>query len=327
MKKQKIITLAGFFISIILLYFSLRDIKFDEIVKTLQRADYRLLFVPLVFIAISITGCSFRWSRICGGNVRFSQTFTALMIGLFVNNVLPARIGELARGYVLSKKTGLSFTYSLSTVLADRFFDLTGLLAITFLFFPKHSLPPATSKAIYVLVALLIACILIMIVLSHRRFASIIARRLQGVKRPFFSEIAQRVLEIQENLRRVNSPLNLTGFIILSIINWLSMSAALYFIALSLGITLDFKYVPFVCALLNMGLVIPSSPGYIGVYQFLLVYLLSIFEVPKPEAFTIAVLFHASWYIPYNVVGAVLAIKEHLKFEEIKDLKEKGDAS
>jgi len=49
-------------------------------------------------------------------------------------------VAEVARGYVLSKRTGLSLTYSLSTVLADRFFDLTGLLAITFLFFPKKSL-------------------------------------------------------------------------------------------------------------------------------------------------------------------------------------------
>jgi uncharacterized protein (TIRG00374 family) len=321
MTKQRLVTVAGLIISMVLLYFSLQGIKYQEIITTLQKADYRLLFLPLIFVAIAVTGCSYRWSIVAGEKVKPSQTFPALMIGLFVNNVLPARIGELARGYVLSRKTGLSFAYCLSTVLADRFFDLTGLLAITFLFFPSHSLPPAVSRSIYLLVGLLVVCIILMIVLSRKKLAGIIAGRLHRIQRPFFSGIAKRVLEIQENLNRINSPLNLSGLTLLSMINWLSMSTALYFIALSVGVTISYKYVPFVCALLNMGLTIPSSPGYIGVYQFLLVYLLSIFDVPKSEAFTVSILFHASWYIPYNVLGAILAVKEHVKLREIKDLK------
>ncbi len=322
MKKHKIFTILGFLISITLLYFSLRGISFREIFRTLDGADLKLVFIPLVFIAIAIVGCAFRWSKVCGGNVRFGDTFTALIIGLFVNNVLPARIGEIARGYVLSKKTGLSLTYSLSTVLADRLFDLAGLLAITFFFLPKQALPPAVSRAIYILVALLIVCVLGMFVLSRRRFADRIATMLHNIKKPFFSKIAHRVSEVQENLQRINSPFNLLAFTALSIMTWLSMSTALYFVALSLGVRINFMYVPFVCALLNMGLTIPSSPGYIGVYQFLLTNLLLIFYVPKTEAFTVSILFHASWYIPYNVLGAILLVKENLRFKEIRDLEE-----
>jgi glycosyltransferase 2 family protein len=323
MKKHKIITILGFIISIVLLYFSLRGISFKEIAGTLHNADYRLVFVPLVFVAIAVTGCSFRWSRVCGGNVRFRDAITALIIGLFVNNVLPARIGEIARGYVLSKRTGLSLTYSLSTVLADRFFDLVGLLAITFIFFPRETLPPTVSKAILALVLLLIVCVIGMAVMSRRKFAGFIVDALQRIKKPFLSKIALRLLEVQENLKRISSPLNLIGLSAVSLVNWLSMSAALYFVALSVGVTLDFRYVPFVCALLNMGLTIPSSPGYIGVYQFLLTNLLLIFAVPRAEAFTISILFHASWYLPYNIVGAILLVKENLKFKDIRSLEDK----
>ena len=325
MRKQKIVTILGFFISITLLYLSLRGLSFKEILTTLDRADYRLVFIPLLFVAFAATGCAFRWSKVSGGKVRFRDTFTALMIGFFVNNVLPARIGEVARGYVLSKRTGLSLTYSLSTVLADRFFDLVGLLAITFLFFPEQALPPSVSKGIYLLVALLIICIISMIVLSRKKFAGLIAAKLHTVKRPFFSKIAHRVLEIQENLNRINSPLNLLGFTLLSIANWLSMSVALYFTTRSIGVTVHAAYIPFVCALLNMGLTLPSSPGYIGVYQFLLTYLLMIFAVPKAEAFAVSILYHAMWYIPYNITGALFLIKEHLKFKDIQKLEEEED--
>ncbi|OGP64584.1 MAG: hypothetical protein A3K22_03250 [Deltaproteobacteria bacterium RBG_16_42_7] len=91
---------------------------------------------------------------------------------------------------------------------------------------------------------------------------------------------------------------------------------------LTLGVPIKAVYIPFVCALLNMGLLIPSSPGYVGVYQFLLVYLLSIFNIPKYEGFAVSILLHASWYVPYNVLGFIFLLKEHLNIKEIRKLEE-----
>jgi hypothetical protein len=317
-RKGNIITIAGFVISLVLLYFSLKDIRFHEIVTTLQKADPWLLPVPLVFIIISVVLCSFRWSRLTGNGVCFLDAFAALMIGLFVNNVLPARIGEVARAYVISKKRGLSFTFSFSTVLVDRFFDLTGLLLLAFIFFPDESLPLAVSRSLQILIALLIVCVACLILLSRERFANQIAGRLLRVERPLFAKLAQRIITIQENLKRINSPLILISSVIISFCTWFSMSIALYLVTIMLGIRIDFNDIPFVCALLNMGLTIPSSPGYVGVYQFLLVYLLAIFGIPKYEGFTISIIYHAMWYIPYNIIGFIYLLKEHLKIREIR---------
>jgi hypothetical protein len=321
MKKKHTITVLGFFVSIIMLYFSLKDINANAILETLKKADCRLIFMPLLFIAISIMLSAFKWQKISGGDIKFSDTSISLMIGLFVNNVLPARIGELARGYVLSKRKGVSFTYCLSTVLVDRVFDLVGLLIITFLFFPKHSLPPNISNAIYALVGLLTTCIILMIVFSRKGIVNKISSYLDKINKPLILKFARRIIEIQENLQRIQSPFNIIMFIVIAFFQWFSMSTALYFVMSTLGVHLDFLYVPFICALLNMGLTIPSSPGYIGVYQFLLVYLLSIFGIPKHEGFTVSILFHASWYIPYNIIGFLLLLKEHLKIGELKKLK------
>ncbi len=321
-RRHNIITAAGFLISILLLYFSLRGIKFQEIIQILLNADYRLLIVPLFFIMLSVTICAYRWSKVIGAGAQFRETFIALMIGLFVNNVLPARIGEVARAFVIARKKNLSFTYSLSTVLLDRFFDLTGLLLITFIFFPKQSLPPQVSQGLYLLIALLVLCIAMMFVLSKESTANRVSARLAKVERPLFLKMAKRIIEIQENLKRINSPVNLILYILMSSVTWLSMSVALYFVMLMLGVPVKFSYIPFVCALLNMGLTIPSSPGYVGVYQFLLVYLLSIFDVPKYEGFTVSLVYHACWYVPYSILGFVFSLKEHLKIKEIRRLEE-----
>ncbi|OPY80735.1 MAG: Phosphatidylglycerol lysyltransferase [Syntrophorhabdus sp. PtaU1.Bin153] len=324
MRKGNILTIAGFIISIILLYFSLKDIKYQEILLTLRKADFRFLFIPLVFIGVAVTLCSFRWSRITGSGVQFRDTFIALLIGLFVNNVLPARIGEVARAYVLTKRKGISFTFGFSTVLVDRFFDLAGLLLLTFIFFPGHSLPPAVSRGIYILVTLMIICIALIFVLSREKFANTIASGFHKIRRPLFSKLARRIMTIQENLKRISSPFNLLCFVAISFTTWFAMSTALYFAVLALGVHVEFVYIPFVCALLNMGLTIPSPPGYVGVYQALLVYLLSIFGVPKHEGFAVSIIYHAAWYIPYTIIGFTFLLKEHLKIKEIKNLE--GDS-
>lgn len=320
MRKGNVITIAGILISLVLLYFSLKDIRFHEIVATLRRADPLFIPLPLVFILIAVVLCAFRWFRLAGSGVRYMDTFAALMIGLFVNNVLPARIGEVARAYVISKKRGLSFTYSFSTVLLDRFFDLTGLLLMAFIFFPDESIPVAVSRSIYILIGFLILCIACLILFSREQFANKIADKLSTIKNPHFTKLATRVLAIQENLKRINSPFNLILSVVLSFCTWFSMTIALYLVILMLGINIDFRDIPFVCALLNLGLTIPSSPGYVGVYQFLLVYLLAIFGVPKYEGFTISVIYHAMWFIPYNILGFLYLLKEHLKIREIRKL-------
>jgi glycosyltransferase 2 family protein len=321
-KKQKILTIAGLVISVLLLFLSLKDIKFQETVEAMKKADLRFVFIPTFFIFCAVTLSAFKWARITGNNVKVSQTFLALIIGLFVNNVLPARIGEVVRGYVLSKKTGISLPYAISTVLVDRIFDLVGLLLLTFIFFPKQSLPLQVSRSLYILVSLLIVLMAGLIIMSRERFVKSITGRLSRIDRPFFARLAGRVIEVQENLRRINSPLNLLRFVVIAFLQWLAMSSALLFSILTLGISINPLYVPFVCALLNMGLTVPSSPGYVGIYQFLLVYLLSIFGVPKHQGFAVSILFHASWYIPYNILGFLFLMKEHLKIKELKGLEE-----
>jgi len=322
MTKHKVITIGGFIVSLVFLYFSFRGIEFQKLFSTLRGADIRFAFVPLVCIFLCVTLCAYRWSKVVGCGVRFRDTFMSVLIGLFINNVLPGRIGEIARGYALSRKTGISFTYSVTTVFVDRFFDLVGCLIITFVFLPKQSLPQSVSRGIAMLVGLLIVCILLLIILSRKKMADAIAARVSRIKKPAISRLARRVLEIQENLERISSPLNLIYFISIAVVTWLSMSTALYFTMLTLGVRINFVYVPFVCALLNMGLVIPSSPGYIGVYQWLLVNLLSIFGVPNYEALAVSLLFHATWYIPYNIFGGIFLIKEHLSIRDIRELED-----
>jgi len=330
MKKHKIVTICGFVISIVLLYFALRGVQYREIYTTLKAADIRFLFLSIPCIFLCCTISAYRWSKITGNGTRFRDTFIALFSGLFINNVLPARIGEIARGYVLSKRTGLSFTYSVTTVLLDRFFDLVGLLIITFVTFlsiPLNVLPQQVKVVITLLIILLVSCIGLIFILSRKTFADKVAKKLHAVKKPFISRLAKPVLDIQENLSRINSPLNLIFYITLAVATWSSMCLTLYFTMLMLGVKLSFITVSFVCAGVNLGLIIPSSPGYVGVYQWLFRTLLAIFLISNEKALAISIVFQATWYIPYTVLGAIFFMKEHLKLQDIQKLEDTTEIS
>jgi uncharacterized protein (TIRG00374 family) len=172
-----------------------------------------------------------------------------------------------------------------------------------------------------VLIGLVVVCISMIILLSRQSLLRRLAGREGGVKGRVLSRVVHRIMEVQENLSRIRSPLTIVGFVAISFLIWLSMSMALWTVTLALGVPVDIRVVPFVCALLNMGISIPSSPGYVGLYQFLLTYLFSIFGVPKSQGLTVSIMFHASWYIPYCIVGFALLLKEHLHIRDIRELK------
>ena len=130
MGRHKSITVLGFILSIVLLYFSLRDIEFHKIWETLRRMNPFFALVPLAFIGSAVSLSSFKWSRIAGPTVRFEEAFVAFLIGLFINNVLPARIGEVARGYVLAKKKGVMSAFaegSESPIVSGRGFSFKAI--------------------------------------------------------------------------------------------------------------------------------------------------------------------------------------------------------
>ncbi|MCX7858081.1 MAG: flippase-like domain-containing protein [Deltaproteobacteria bacterium] len=313
--------ILGFLVSAFLFYLAVRDLKLELISATLKRLDIRLLLIPVFFIMVSCAISAIKWSRIVGYGVRFKDAFVSLLIGLFVNNVLPARIGEIARAYVLSKKKPISFSYSVSTVFLDRFFDMVGLLLLTFLFFPRAGLPPKISRVLIVFVGFMLICVALLVSASRENFLTRIVEKLTRKGKPYSENVIKRISEIHRNLKRINSPSNLLYLSVLSFFQWLSMSFSLYMVIRSFDVPINPFHVPFVCAMLNMGITFPSSPGYVGLYQFLLVYLLSLFGVPKHEGFSISIIYHAAWYVPYNVFGLIFVASEQLKLKELSTLK------
>jgi uncharacterized membrane protein YbhN (UPF0104 family) len=89
---------------------------------------------------------------------------------------------------------------------------------------------------------------------------------------------------------------------------------AAWFCAHALGIGLSPAEAIFVTALMNLGTAIPSSPGFVGTYQWLGIAALGLVGVANSEGFAFAVLLQAVWYVPTTVVGLTLLVRHALKW-------------
>src|SRR5882724_8874921 len=133
-------TILGVSLSIIFMYLAFRRIDIKALGIRLKTADLTYVFLTLLPLSVSYITRAFLWRRIISSfrDVDFSNAFSALMIGFFANNVLPGRIGEFVRAYVLGNKENLEKTFILGTIVIERLSDIFTLLLLlvlsTFMF-------------------------------------------------------------------------------------------------------------------------------------------------------------------------------------------------
>jgi uncharacterized protein (TIRG00374 family) len=94
-------------------------------------------------------------------------------------------------------------------------------------------------------------------------------------------------------------------WIALSLGAWAMWALGAVFVARSLGFDLDLLEAMFVAAVMNLGVAIPSSPGFVGTYEWLGVASLGLLGIPPEEALAFSIVLHACWYVPTTLAGGI----------------------
>ena len=133
----------GFVLSLFFLVIFFRKIDLVTIWNSFLSVEYLYVIPLVVFNIFSFWVRAKRWQYLLAPikKIKISPLFHATAIGFLANNILPARIGELVRAYVLGSKEKISKTSSFATIVVERLFDgftilLLFLVVILFLPFP-----------------------------------------------------------------------------------------------------------------------------------------------------------------------------------------------
>ena len=289
--------IAGILIGIVLGYLSLRGIDFQKVADGFNqvRPDYVLFFIFIVFCVQFLR--SFRWGLMLRPLDRVDQIslFSVTSVGFLAIIALPARLGELARPYLITKKSQIKMTAALGTILVERVCDSIAILAIfgVVLFFIP-SLPPWLVRSALLVSLLTFLFLSFMIVMLVKREASLeilapLIRRLPG---RFAGKIDGLVHQLIDGFKIFSDFKLLFQVMLLSVLVWTVNAMAIYTLFHAFALELPFTAAAVVMIILLIGIAVPTAPGFIGNWHYACILGLMLFGVSKSEALTFALIYH-----------------------------------
>jgi glycosyltransferase 2 family protein len=290
---------VGVPISAAFLWLAVRNADLAAVRTTLEEAQAGLVALGVLAMAAVYGFQAVRWRRIAAqSQVSRARFYEMVVSGVACNNVLPARLGDLLRARWLSREAPMPAGRALGTVILDRGCDLTALIVLLAIGLSSVAgaewLLPLAIGAGAGLTAFT-ALVLFARIYTGRRARG---RRTRGLARRVLRDTAEALAEPIGRRRPV-------VWIALSLGAWTTWALGAIALARSLGFELSVIDAMFVAAVMNLGVAIPSSPGFVGTYEWLGVASLGLIGVGSEQALAFSILIHACWYVPTTLAGGL----------------------
>ncbi len=311
----------GILLSVALLVVTLRGVDPRDVWAVLRASDWRLFLAATVAATLIFPLRARRWRTILqpvAPNLPFGPLWRATAIGMATNNLLPARIGEPARAFALSRETSVAFTPALASLVVDRLFDaivLLAFLAIAILrapFAPEATVfgQPLNRVAITAAVAAIGAIAAVYLLVFFPDKATALWSRIAGRLAPRFEPKGRSLLEaFASGLGVLREPSRFIAVLWWTVLHWLLNAFAFWLGFKAVGIDAPFMAALFLQSLISMGVAVPSSPGFFGVFEIIAREGLGLFGVKPELAVSWGIGFHILSFIPITLMGAFYAAR------------------
>lgn len=272
-------------------------IDWRRVVAALGSMDTRWLALAALLLVACYVSQAIRWWFLlrCDPALPPRRLFAVLMMGLAVNVTLPLRPGDALRAYLIGHVYGGGTSRTVASLVLERILDVATMLVLGGLLAFKVKLPAAISDSILVLSLVVLAAVVA--ILSSRLFAksaSLYLRRAASVGRHRWTRtLATQLLEFIEALTLGGAHLPLLFALAVGTVGWAAFSAAMIACVAAFGLPAPATGGLLMVVLTNLGGVVPSSPGSIGIYHALAVLALSITGTPQQVALAVALVSHA----------------------------------
>ncbi len=336
MFKSKKGQLIGIAITLFFLALVLTRIQFDKVAQAFSQANYLYLIPAITVTMLGYFARAYRWQIILKPtkSVPFSRAYPIMMIGFMANNLLPARIGEFVRAYVLGSRENVSKSLSLATIILERVCDgltLIALMGLSLLVFPSPRQSGEVELVEYLSTGVFVGATLFLLFLLFReklalKVTSFLMKPLPG---KLEHKAHQLLMSFVLGLHALKHRSALLGIVGMSLIVW-SLEGSSYYLMLR-AFNLQDKMTPmqlvgagiFLLVFVNLGTMVPSAPGFVGVYQAAAVLALSAYNVDENVAFGLALLTNTFQYVLVTGIGLFFFSKMNLSFKGIQSARQK----
>ena len=304
---------VGLGISLVAFGLAFRGARWGDVLEALRQANYFYILPALGLIFLGQVARAQSWRTLLGREIPFGRVFSALNAGYLLNNVLPFRLGEIGRAYLISRsQPGLRTTQALSTVLVERLLDLLIIVLMLTVFLPLVlGVAQVRGAAIASALVGLAALVGLLVVARQRELVLRVARwglaRIPQLKGEHWEARAGAFVDGLSPLKDAPRSLSAAFW---SALAWASAGLATWMLLVGFlpSATLEMGF--FVLIVTALGIAVPSAPASAGVFEAAAVLALTAFQVDKSQALSYAVVLHALHFVLLSSLGLVALARE-----------------
>ncbi len=329
----------GLAVTVFLLWFVLRGVDLVGVWQEMQGANFLLLALAVTIVTVTFLLRAFRWKVLLAPihpGTTLRSRFAAVNIGFMANNLLPARVGEFARAYALSRMEPVAASGAFASLVVERFLDglvivFYMLVAVTAPSFPRELLAGGSTlggviQGVMILLAGLLAFLVLLLL-----FPRPVVRVTEAVAGFLPSKLSRLVVDaleaFLEGLKVFQSPKLLLLAVFWSLVVWAWQALGFWVGFRAFGIHVGYDAALFVNATVAFLVGVPAAPGFFGTFHAGVKMGLAAYGIPAASTLAFAFGFHLGGFFPVTFIGLYYAWKLGLSLKEVETSEERVETA
>jgi len=313
------------------LFFASLDLR--ETWRAITRAHVGFIVAAIAVTLVTYVLRAWRWQALLRpiGHARFRTAFRTTVIGFTATFLLPARVGEVLRPYLLARSEGMKATSAFATVIVERMLDLTTVLLLFAFAIWVGQVDVGRQVEVAGLVAALTAVVGLVVLFFFAghperlgRLAGRLGRRLPPKAA---GAVAHLVRTFAEGLKVMRSPANLVVAVGWSVPLWVSIAVGIWLTSQAFDLTFSFVGSFLVVGYLAVGVSLPTPGGAGGFHGAYLLALTQFFGADPDVAGAAAIVLHAVSFVPVTLIGLVFMWQDGLTLGRLKGMRAEAQAA
>lgn len=305
-------TAAGYTLSLVSLIWVFHGVDFRQILTDFLSLDWRYVTIAVLCDLSVYVVHGWRWNTLLEpvASLGLWRTVQSIYIGLFANEILPLRTGELIRCYLLAHWNNLHLSVIIASAAIERILDglwMVAAFVITanFLTLPRYLVDGVRVMA----VILVLAAALLAFVIFHKHHAHAVVRE---------SRWAATLRHVVDGLHTMGKKQTFSRASLISLLYLVLQIIPVWALMKGYEMDLSIWAAAAVLIIVRIGTVVPNAPGNVGLYQATCVLALGLFGVDKTTATGFAFMMFGALTLPLLIGGAVAVTLTGLNIHEIR---------
>jgi uncharacterized protein (TIRG00374 family) len=307
-KRRTTLSIAlGILISLTALVLVIRWAGWADMLQAMKSVNWGLFGVAVLIFLLSMLARGLSWRSLLEDRYSLIRVLAVLNEGYLINNVLPWRLGEVGRAILLAGSGNDSIMRVFSSIMVERIYDIFFALIFLVLMLPEAAgLEGLTQNAAFIGVILTIAFALLFVFVQRPEWMRSIISRLPGPR----ARLLVLWEQVQGGLVALRDPkifARSAGWILIS---WILAGVEYSLVVRAVIPEASWRWAFFMLPVTLLGGAIPSTPGFLGVYEAAGVLALSTFGVAESQALAATLLLHGMVYILGSGFGLIALASE-----------------